>query len=89
MFSRIFGHAPIILAAVRALQPSFRLTFYSHVVLLYLAVLLRIGSEIVKWAPGRQWGGIASALAIGLFLVNTITSFVVPIRPRAKSARAV
>jgi hypothetical protein len=37
----------------------------------------------------RQWGGIACALAIGLFLANTITGFVVPARPKAKPARAV
>jgi hypothetical protein len=89
VFSMIFGHAPIIFPAVLALQPSFRLTFYSHVVLLHLAVLLRIGSEVAKWGPGRQWGGIASALAIGLFLANTITSFVVPAKPKPKSARAI
>ena len=85
----IFGHAPVIFPAVLVLQPSFRLTFYSHVVLLHLAVLLRVGSDVVKWGPGRQWGGIASALAIGLFLANTITSFVVPVRPKAKPARLV
>jgi hypothetical protein len=89
VFSMIFGHAPVIFPAVLVLQPSFRLTFYSHVVLLHLAALLRVGSDVVKWGPGRQWGGIASALAIGLFLANTITSFVVPVRPKVKPARAV
>lgn len=88
VFSMIFGHAPVIFPAVMVLQPSFRLTFYSHVVLLHLAVLLRVGSEIVKWGPGRQWGGVASALAIGLFLANTITSFLWPANPKTKSARA-
>jgi len=67
VFSMIFGHAPVIFPAVLMLQPSFRVTFYSHVVLLHLAVLLRIGSELMKWGPGRQWGGIASALAVACF----------------------
>jgi hypothetical protein len=88
VFSMIFGHAPVIFPAVLVLQPSFRLTFYSHVALLHLAVLLRVGSDVAKWGPGRQWGGIASALAIGLFLANTIASFVMPARPKAKPARA-
>ena len=34
----------------------------------------------MKWAQGRQWGGVASAVAIALFLVNTVASFVVPAR---------
>jgi len=89
VFSMIFGHAPVILPAVMGLQPSFRLTFYSHVGLLHLAVMLRVGADVIRWGPGRQWGGVASALAVGLFLANTVTSFAVPTRPKANSARAV
>jgi hypothetical protein len=63
----IFGHAPVIFPAVVALQPSFRLTSYSHVALLHLAVFMRVGADIIKSGPGLQWGGIASALAIGIF----------------------
>jgi hypothetical protein len=87
VFSMIFGHAPVIFPAVLMLQPSFSTRFYAHVVLLHLAVLIRIGSEAIKWGPGRQWGGVASALAIGLFLVNTVTSFVLRPKPKANSAR--
>jgi hypothetical protein len=81
VFSMIFGHAPVIFPAVLSLQPSFRLTFYSHVLLLHLAVLLRVGSEVMKWGPGRQWGGVASAAAIALFLANTVTSFLLRTKP--------
>jgi hypothetical protein len=80
VFSMIFGHAPVIFPAVLMVQPSFRGWLYSHVVLLHLALLLRIGADIAKWAPGRQWGGIIGALAIALFLVNTIASFAFPAR---------
>jgi hypothetical protein len=76
VFSMIFGHAPVIFPAVLMVQPSFRGWLYSHVVLLHLALLLRIGADIAKWAPGRQWGGIIGALAIALFLVNTVAGFV-------------
>jgi hypothetical protein len=82
VFSMIFGHAPVIFPAVLMLQPSFRPAFYSHFALLHVAVVLRVGSEAIKWAPGRPWGGVISALAIGLFLLNTIGSFVMPARPK-------
>ena len=78
VFSMIFGHAPVIFPAVLGLQPAFRKGFYSHVVLLHLALLLRIGADLAGWGPGRQWGGIGNALAIALFLLNTIGSFVIP-----------
>lgn len=87
VFSMIFGHAPVIFPAVLAVQPSFRVSLYSHVVLLHLAVLLRVGSDIALWAKGRQWGGIAGALAIALFLVNTIAGFAFPPRPPAVRPR--
>ncbi len=75
VFSMIFGHAPVIFPAVLSLQPAFRPRFYAHVVFLHLAVALRVSSDVTGWAQGRQWGSIASALAIALFLVNTVTSF--------------
>jgi hypothetical protein len=81
VFSMIFGHAPVIFPAVLTVQPRFRPTFYSHVVLLHLALLVRIGSDLAKWAPGRQWGGILGALAIGLFLANTVVSLVLRTKP--------
>jgi len=78
VFSMIFGHAPVIFPAVLQLQPSFRPAFYAHVVLLHAAVLLRLGADVAGWSQGRQWGGLASAAAIALFLVNTVSSFVFP-----------
>ncbi len=80
VFSMIFGHAPVIFPAVLSLQPSFRAASYSHVVLLHLALLVRVGAGAIKWAPGRQWGAIATALAVGLFLLNTIASLLVPVK---------
>src|SRR5215471_2492725 len=70
VFSMIFGHAPVIFPAVMMVQPCFRPTFYSHVVLLHLALVLRVGADLAKWATGRQWGGVLGALAIALFLAN-------------------
>jgi hypothetical protein len=78
VFSMIFGHAPIIFPAVLQLQPSYRPTFYAHVALLHAAVLLRLGADVANWSHGRQWGGVANAAAIALFLANTVSSFVLP-----------
>jgi len=88
VFSMIFGHAPVIFPAVLMLPPSFRVTFYSHVGLLHLALLFRIGADAVKWAPGRQWGSVATAVAVGLFLVNTVASFALPAPRRTQLSGA-
>lgn len=85
VFSMIFGHAPVIFPAVLGLRPSFRNVFYAHVALLHLGLLLRVGADVAKWGTGRQWGGSLNALAIGLFLLNTLLSFVVPMKPKAMS----
>jgi hypothetical protein len=86
VFSMIFGHAPVIFPAVLVVQPRFRPAFYSHVVLLHLALLIRIGSDLAKWGAGRQWGGILGALAIGLFLANTVASLALPLKPKSLPA---
>ena len=78
VFSMIFGHAPVIFPAVLQVQPSFRRTFYAHVALLHLGLLLRVGADLAAWAQGRQWGGVANALAVGLFLANTVLAFIFP-----------
>jgi hypothetical protein len=74
VFSMIFGHAPVIFPAVLLVQPRFSPTLYSHVALLHLALGLRVASDLAKWNPGRQWGGILGAFAIVLFLANTVIS---------------
>jgi hypothetical protein len=78
----IFGHAPVIFPAVLVLPPAFRVTFYRDVILLHVALPLRIGSDIMRWSVGRQWGSIKSALAVGLFLVITVSSFAVASKPK-------
>jgi hypothetical protein len=86
VFSMIFGHAPVIFPAVMNLQPSFRPASYAHVMLLQAALLLRVGADVIKWSTGRQWGGIAGALAIGLFVVSTVAGLIFRAKPKASSA---
>ena len=71
VFSMIFGHAPIIFPAVLRLPVPFRPTFYSHLLLLHLGLLLRIGGDLAGWPMGWRWGGLFNVVALLLFLLNT------------------
>lgn len=72
VMSMIFGHAPIIFPAVMGKPVAFHNAFYWHLALLHGSLLLRIGSDLLLWLPGRQWGGLLNALAILLFIANTV-----------------
>lgn len=71
VFAMIFGHAPIIFPAILGLSIPFRTTFYVHLILLHLSLLLRIVGDFTGWLPGRQWGGLLNAGALLLFFLNT------------------
>ena len=71
VMSMIFGHAPIILPAVMGKSIPFQPIFYTHLALLHLSLLLRVGSDLIVWLPGRQWAGLFNVVAILLFLANT------------------
>lgn len=74
VFAMIFGHAPIIFPAVLRVPIGYHPAFYLHLTLLHLSLLLRIGSDLVGWLPGRQWGGMLNGLVLLLFLLNTAAS---------------
>ncbi len=78
VFSMIFGHAPVIFPAVLNVQPCFQPRFYAHLILLHTALILRVGADLFAWPQGRQWGGAGTALAIVLFLGNTMSTFIRP-----------
>jgi hypothetical protein len=71
VFAMIFGHAPIILPAVMGWEINFRRTFYLHLGLLHVSLLLRIVSDLLLWRAGRLWGGLLNATVIPLFLAST------------------
>lgn len=72
VFAMIFGHAPIIFPAVLAIRMEYQPRFYAHLVLLQLSVLLRIICDLGDSWTGRQWAGLLNAIAIVLFLGNTL-----------------
>jgi len=78
IFSMIFGHAPVIFPSVLNLRPVYRPIFYGPLAVLHAGLLLRVVADLTGWYPGRQWGGAIGAIALALFLVNTILNFAFP-----------
>jgi hypothetical protein len=76
VFSMIFAHAPIILPSVTQLALPFHQLFYLHAGLLHLSLLLRVAGDLALVPGGQSWGGILNALAIVVFLLNSIRAVV-------------
>lgn len=72
VMAMIFGHAPIIFPAVLGKPMTFSPLFYSHLTLLHLSLLLRVGGDLAGWLPARHWGGLLNVVAILLFIANTV-----------------
>jgi hypothetical protein len=71
IMSMIFGHAPIILPAVLGRRMPFRSTFYAHLILLHLSLVMRVGGDLQNLPVAREWGGMFNVIALLLFLANT------------------
>ncbi|HXG48601.1 MAG TPA: hypothetical protein VNO52_13320 [Methylomirabilota bacterium] len=87
VFAMIFGHAPVIFPSVLNRPIAFHGRFYGHFALLHLSLVLRSAGGLAGWPEARQWGGVLNAVALGMFLVNTIGSLAFgcatgPIEPR-------
>jgi hypothetical protein len=76
VFSMIFAHALVILPAVTGLAVPFRPIFYAHLGLLHAALVLRVGSDLLGWTEGRQWGGLLTVVALLVFMANTALAVV-------------
>lgn len=74
VISMIFGHAPIIFPAVFGREIPYTNWFYSHLILLHVSLLLRVGGDLAVLPVWRKWGGLLNMIAILLFLANTITA---------------
>lgn len=74
VFAMIFGHAPIIFPAVLNRPLGFSRRFYLHLVLLHASLVLRVVGDLVDAFVLRRWGGLLNALALLLFLLNTVVS---------------
>lgn len=80
VFSMIFGHAPIIFPSILGVAIHYAPRFYVHLAILHASLGLRVAGDLGGWMALRQWGGLINALAIALFLANTVSA--VRLRPR-------
>jgi hypothetical protein len=71
VFSMIFAHAPVIFPAVLGRPLDFTRAFYAHVIVIHLALLLRIGGDLIGSFAAYQWGGMLSVVALLVFVANT------------------
>lgn len=72
VFSMIFGHAPLIAAALLGMPVGYQPTFYVHLVLLHLSLVARVGADLLGLAVERRWSGLFNAVALLVFLANTV-----------------
>ncbi len=81
VFVMIFAHAPIILPSVTGVSMPFQSSFYAHLILLHLSLVLRICGDLAEFPPARMSGGLLNGLAIVLFLANNIRAVVIGRKP--------
>ncbi len=74
VISMIFGHAPIIFPSILGMPINFQPTFYIHLILLHLSLVLRVIADYANWYTVRMWGGLLNEVAILLFIVMTFLS---------------
>jgi hypothetical protein len=75
VMSMVFAHAPVIFPEVLGIPIQYRPAFYLHVGVLHISLILRLVGDLVdslgRW---RVWGGMLNAVALLLFLFNTVRS---------------
>jgi hypothetical protein len=71
VFSMIFAHAPIIFPAVLGSPLTFRRSFYFHVALLHVSLLIRISGDLSDNYWLYKYGGLLNVAALLVFVMNT------------------
>jgi hypothetical protein len=75
VMSMVFAHAPVIFPALIRRPLPYRPRFYLHLGLLHLSVLVRVAGDLVDTLGRlRGWGGLLSAVALAVFVVNVARS---------------
>lgn len=82
VFSMIFGHAPVIFPAVLGKGMIFHPLFYLHFGLLHLGLVIRVVGDAFGSIAARQFGGTLNAVALAVFLLNTLVAVGFQRRPR-------
>jgi len=74
VFSMIFGHAPIIFPSILNRPLNFHSSFYIHLAMLHIGLVIRIIADFGDGWELRLWGGLISTAAIALFILSTLRS---------------
>lgn len=85
VFSMIFGHAPIIFPSVLNRPLNYKSSFYIHLALLHLGLILRVFGDFGNIWDLRLWGGLISTVAVALFVLNTVRSILFSTREAQKA----
>lgn len=86
VMSMVFAHAPIILPAVTGLPLPYRPWFVTHLGLLHLGLLVRVGlGDLAGSMSAWQAGGVLNVLAIVLFVVGSAMASLGELRRRRGS----
>lgn len=76
VFGMIFGHVPIIAPMLLGRRIAFDRLFYGPLILLLVSLVIRIGSDLAGWLPGRSWGALLNAVALLVFLATAVRGIV-------------
>jgi hypothetical protein len=74
VFAMIFAHAPLIAPMLLGVHLPFRRFFYLHWGVLQGSLLLRVTGDLGGPEPWRAWGAWGNAVALGLFLLASVTA---------------
>jgi hypothetical protein len=74
VFAMVFGHAPVILPAVLRVAVPYKPVFYLPLALLHASLTLRVAGDLMDLHPVRQWGGLANAAAIAVFIATMLVT---------------
>ncbi|MDO8608016.1 MAG: hypothetical protein Q7R40_15890 [Phaeospirillum sp.] len=76
VFSMVFGHAPVILPAVLRVAVPYKPYFYGPLALLHASLALRLTGDLAGIHAVRQWGGLANAAALIIFIVTMLVTVI-------------
>jgi hypothetical protein len=88
VFAMVFGHAAIIFPAVLKVKIPYHPFFYVPLALLHLSLALRVFGGLTENLALRQWGALANAATLAVFIATMIASVIRGARqPARRSGR--
>ena len=89
VISMVYGHAPVILPAVLRVPLPYRPSFYGHLVLLHVGLVIRVVAGDLAGNPQAwQVGGVLTVTSMLLFVVASVAAVAGELRARRRITRA-